>query len=914
MRRNNLKILILIVCLIFSVCGFISPVIGNPLVTSRTYTLDADFDEGVLVGVEHDTVNDQLQLSKEHVTLPFIWIPNNQGTVSKVNTETGEELGRYWVSPDPDHPYFPGKTASPSRTTVDLQGNCWVGCRDAGTVVKIGLFEGGIWDDRNGDGVCQTSQDENNDGNISDDELLPWGEDECVLFEVNLFQGYTGTHVPGTYPGPYDIEHWRTSPRGLAIDADNNLWAGTCPGTPAYLTSYPCTYYYIDGETGDIKKQELMSGHAAYGAVIDENGILWSSHRPTGTGVIPFLVRFDPSTLAQERIYLQNRLTYGLGLDYLGQLFVSGWSYNELHRVNINRLSGTSFPQSSLGEWTKGGPSSVRGVACTGDNDVWLASSGSNKAYRYDNNGNLKTSIYVGIVPTGVAIDAAGKVWVCNDGDEFIKRIDPATNAIDLEKEIIGSNGHYSYSDMTGIMARTITTRIGTWTVNFNSEEADTPWGTISWNSLESEGTPIIIKVRSSNDQTSWSSWEEAFNGDQLSSTPDGQYLQIETTLQTDEDEVSPILYDLTVEIGNLPPVAEAGGPYVGYEGSEVIFDASGSSDPDGTIILYEWDFDEDGVYEESSISPTKVFTWNDDHLGAVNLRVTDDEGASSTDTVEVIIHNVAPIVTIDNIEQIQKFELEESTFIMRDFIKFTGMAYDPGSDVLIFIWDWGDGTDSTVTTYINDESSYPVEIEEIVEHTYNETGEYTITLTVEDDDGGIGTDESIITIWGPKDLKKAVILELESAKTGFRCKDFKINLAIKQIEKSLNEKYWIDLTHLDSRYGIIVFIHELIATSLMERSLNISQFESVILKLMKADELLAKIALEDAENTPVKNPEFQEKIDCYLAKAYYQMIKATESVESELYKSAILHYMLAWGYAQSVIKWANKECLCCCY
>ena len=135
MRRNNLKILILIVCLLISFFGLTARVIGNPLVTSWTYTLDADFDEGVLVGVEHDTVNDQLQLSKEYVTLPFIWIPNNQGTVSKINTETGKELGRYWVQPNPEteyyeqHEYYPDNvantwTCSPSRTTVDLQGNC----------------------------------------------------------------------------------------------------------------------------------------------------------------------------------------------------------------------------------------------------------------------------------------------------------------------------------------------------------------------------------------------------------------------------------------------------------------------------------------------------------------------------------------------------------------------------------------------------------------------------------------------------------------------------------------------------------------------------------------------------------------------------------------------------------------------
>jgi len=45
--------------------------------SGRTYTLDADFDEGVLVNVHHDSPdNDQLQLSEESIILPFIWIPN----------------------------------------------------------------------------------------------------------------------------------------------------------------------------------------------------------------------------------------------------------------------------------------------------------------------------------------------------------------------------------------------------------------------------------------------------------------------------------------------------------------------------------------------------------------------------------------------------------------------------------------------------------------------------------------------------------------------------------------------------------------------------------------------------------------------------------------------------------------------
>ncbi len=278
------------------------------LVTSRTYTLDADFDEGILVGVEHETVHDQLQLSKFTEPLPFIWVPNTgEGTVSKVDTNTGKELGRYRVAP-----YF---ICDPSRTTVDLEGNCWVGCRNAGTVVKIGLFEAGSWVDRNSDGIPQTSQDLNNDGDITGAELLPFGQDECVLFEVLLRPGYMGTFTPGTIPlTSYDYGHWTTSPRGLAIDASNNLWAGTWN---------PCKYHYINGSTGAILKTVDLTGrHQAYGAVIDSKGILWSS-----STTLKHMMRMDPSTSPPTVSFVDlGHFTYGLGLDYSNHLFTSGWT------------------------------------------------------------------------------------------------------------------------------------------------------------------------------------------------------------------------------------------------------------------------------------------------------------------------------------------------------------------------------------------------------------------------------------------------------------------------------------------------------------------------------------------------------------------------------------------------------------
>ena len=52
----------------------------------------------------------------------------------------------------------------------------------------------------------------------------------------------------------------------------------------------------------------------------------------------------------------------------------------------------------------------------------------------------------------------------------------------------------------------------------------------------------------------------------------------------------------------NRAPIADAGGPYEGVPGDEILFDGSGSSDPDESIVLYEWDFNNDGEIDSSGV------------------------------------------------------------------------------------------------------------------------------------------------------------------------------------------------------------------------------------------------------------------------------------------------------------------------
>ena len=112
----------------------------------------------------------------------------------------------------------------------------------------------------------------------------------------------------------------------------------------------------------------------------------------------------------------------------------------------------------------------------------------------------------------------------------------------------------------------------------------------------------------------------------------------------------------------NLPPVAEANGPYTVSEGGNVTLDGTGSHDPDpGDTLTYAWDLDGDGLYgetgsaavrgDEVGVQPT-FSAANLDGPGSatVSLRVTDPGGLIGMDTSGVNITNVAPTVNLPTV------------------------------------------------------------------------------------------------------------------------------------------------------------------------------------------------------------------------------------------------------------------------
>lgn len=77
-----------------------------------------------------------------------------------------------------------------------------------------------------------------------------------------------------------------------------------------------------------------------------------------------------------------------------------------------------------------------------------------------------------------------------------------------------------------------------------------------------------------------------------------------------------------------------------GSGNAPLLVNFSGSAVDDGTIVLWEWDFNGDGTYDFSSASSgTTSFSYTQAGIFAPVLRVTDNEGKVGVDTVEVIVN-----------------------------------------------------------------------------------------------------------------------------------------------------------------------------------------------------------------------------------------------------------------------------------
>jgi PKD repeat protein len=168
---------------------------------------------------------------------------------------------------------------------------------------------------------------------------------------------------------------------------------------------------------------------------------------------------------------------------------------------------------------------------------------------------------------------------------------------------------------------------------------------------------------------------------------------------------------------GNQWPVAVAQSNVMGGNiPLDVQFSSTGSTDPDGTLAAYSWDFG-DG---STSTGANPAHTYNTPGNYVVSLVVTDDGGATTTQTLPLTVTspNQLPVTIASASPQSGQPPL--------DVVFSARGSYDPDGRLGNFHWIFSDGTDNWG----------PISYQ-----TFYLPGIYTVTLVAYDDRGGSSTD-----------------------------------------------------------------------------------------------------------------------------------------------------------------------------
>jgi PKD repeat protein len=176
-----------------------------------------------------------------------------------------------------------------------------------------------------------------------------------------------------------------------------------------------------------------------------------------------------------------------------------------------------------------------------------------------------------------------------------------------------------------------------------------------------------------------------------------------------------------TLTVNPSGPVNEGSSSYFSgsysepsYRDTVVLRVDYGDGSPVETIIPSYWDYQRFSMYHR----------YADSGSYPVTITATDDDGGVSTVTLTAVVNNVAPSVYVED----SWYGINEGTTLVRR-ASFT----DPGTaDTWTATVDYGDGTGvqpvELATSSVN------------LSHLYANNGSYTMTFTVRDDDGGVGT------------------------------------------------------------------------------------------------------------------------------------------------------------------------------
>lgn len=203
-------------------------------------------------------------------------------------------------------------------------------------------------------------------------------------------------------------------------------------------------------------------------------------------------------------------------------------------------------------------------------------------------------------------------------------------------------------------------------------------------------------------------------------------------TITDDEGNSTSCIDTVTVEGGgggggggNLPPTCSFSATQNPSVAHRWDFNASSSSDSDGSIVSYSWDFDGNSSIDGTGVSVSHTYSTAGTY--DVILAVKDNNGATTTCSQSVTV--------VDDLKPSCSFTISPNPGSAGNPVNFNASA-STDTDGTITTYDWDFGDSSTFS------SGTPT-----TSHTYGSAGGYTVVLTVTDDGGATNVCSKPLTV-----------------------------------------------------------------------------------------------------------------------------------------------------------------------
>jgi hypothetical protein len=260
----------------------------------------------------------------------------------------------------------------------------------------------------------------------------------------------------------------------------------------------------------------------------------------------------------------------------------------------------------------------------------------------------------------------------------------------------------------------------------------------------------------------SWS-WTEPASDEPSSQTvtikaDDGHGLNATVNFAAATKGVAPTVNISRATAGLSPTALNASASFSSPEGTAVNLNGTASSpsaEDTAAGFTYSWTVTKDGSSFGTGSAAAFSFTPNDEGTYVATLQAKDDGGMAGTTSVTVTGANVAPSAKITAITQSAPLVLTTN-----ESVSFTGSFSDPGAlDLHTATWSFGDGATSTTSFGPGGSAGLSAT------HSYVAAGTFTVTLTVTDDDGGVGQTTSKVTVQTPQQALTAISAYVQGLK-----------------------------------------------------------------------------------------------------------------------------------------------------